>query len=80
MKYVKGIYAVGSNNSTQTLGGQISENTIFHQELYNDLLATLTHDFNKFSTTLIDSGTNANQRLNQIFIFQRKKSGNTWIL
>ncbi|MFN8143216.1 MAG: SusC/RagA family TonB-linked outer membrane protein [Bacteroidia bacterium] len=68
----KGIYAVGSNNSAQTLGGQISENTIFHQELYNDLLATLTHDFNKFSTTLI-IGTNANQRLDK-FLFSRGRN------
>ncbi|HRH66823.1 MAG TPA: SusC/RagA family TonB-linked outer membrane protein, partial [Bacteroidia bacterium] len=68
----KGIFAVGSNNSAQTLGGQISENTIHHEEIYNDFLATLTHDFNKVSTTLI-LGANANQRLDK-FLFARGRN------
>lgn len=59
----KGIYAIGANNSSQTLSGQISLDNIYHQEIYSDLFATVTKSLaSKFSSTL-NVGANADQRI-----------------
>ena len=59
----KGIYAIGANNSSQTLSGQISLDGIYHQEIYSDLFATVTKKLNSKLSSTLNIGGNADQRI-----------------
>ena len=45
----KGVFAIGSNNSAQTFGGQITENTYTYQLISSSLFATLNRKFGKIN-------------------------------
>jgi len=59
----KGIFAIGANNSSQTLTGQISQDGIFHQEIYSDLFATLTRQLTSKIGLTVNVGGNADQQI-----------------
>lgn len=58
-------YAQGSNNDASTLFGQVIENSIFHQQLYQDLLITFDRPLNKKINTTLTVGANTNQIYDQ---------------
>jgi len=60
----KGHFAVGSNNTPDPTG-EITENTLLHQELYADLIATASRKFSEKFFGSLTVGNNMNQITNQ---------------
>ena len=60
----KGHFAVGSNNTPDPTG-EITENTLLHQELYADFIATASKQFNDKMFGSLTLGNNMNQISNQ---------------
>ncbi len=59
----KGIYAIGANNSTQSLGGQITQDAVYHQEIYTDLFATVSRKLSSAFAATLNIGANADQQI-----------------